>query len=88
MSDERPGRERPVKYYNPNVIYTYDVVVFDLVALAAAVAVGDVPRRAVQPNMEFLNAQVRALRELLHYPGVRVVKRAGVRQPKAKGEKS
>jgi len=77
---EHPGREKPVQYYDPNIFYTYHVVVFDLVALAAAVAAGDVPRRVIQPNMEFLNAQVRALRELLHYPGVRVVKRAEVRQ--------
>lgn len=48
--------------------------VTSLKELAAAVAAGTVPVEALQPNMAFLNANVRAMKAAFRWPGVRAVR--------------
>lgn len=50
----------------------YSAECFDLMALVRAVAAGQVPLQALEPNQTFLNRQAVALRNALQYPGVRV----------------
>lgn len=51
----------------------YSAEVTDLKVLVAAVAAGTVPLRALQPDMVFIRGQAKALREDLHYAGVKVI---------------
>jgi outer membrane murein-binding lipoprotein Lpp len=51
----------------------YSAEVTDLMALVKAVAAGQVPLVVLQPDMKVLNAQAKALKEHLTYPGVKVV---------------
>lgn len=51
----------------------YSAVVESLGALVEAVHKGKVPITALQANQPFLNAQARALKETLNYPGVKLV---------------
>jgi hypothetical protein len=44
----------------------------DLLALVRAVAAGQAPIDALQPNVVFLGQQARSLRSALRYPGIRV----------------
>lgn len=52
--------------------------VFDLQALCLAVAEGQVPPEAVEPNMTYLNDRARALKKTLAIPGVKAEERTGV----------
>ncbi|MDZ4342197.1 MAG: hypothetical protein U1E51_07125, partial [Candidatus Binatia bacterium] len=45
--------------------------VMDLKALLLAVAKGEVPIQALQPNEVFIGQQVRSLRDAFRYPGVK-----------------
>lgn len=47
--------------------------VYDLMALVGAVAAGNLSSNAIEANMTFLNAQARALKETMNYPGVKAV---------------
>lgn len=49
---------------------TWEAIVIDKLALIKAVAAGQAPLEAVEPNMTFLNNQARALKGSLKYPGV------------------
>jgi len=54
---------------------TWGAEVTDLMALVKAVAAGQVPIQAIEPNAVFLNQQARALKSALSYPGVRSVEK-------------
>lgn len=49
---------------------TWEAIVIDKMTLVKAVAAGQSPLEAVEPNMTFLNSQARALKGSLKYPGV------------------
>lgn len=51
---------------------TWKADVIDFSALVRAVAAGQVPIEALQPNAVFLGQQARSMRSALRYPGVRV----------------
>lgn len=51
----------------------WSAVVLSRKELIDAVAAGKVPEMALEPNMKFLNAQARACKKELAYPGVRAV---------------
>jgi sorbitol-specific phosphotransferase system component IIBC len=51
----------------------YRAEVYDLMALIKAIAAGQAPISLVEANMVSLNAQARALKETMAYPGVRAV---------------
>lgn len=51
---------------------TYKAVVFDKMALIRAVAAGEVPDAVLNYDQAVLNAQARALKGALSYPGIRV----------------
>jgi hypothetical protein len=52
---------------------TWHAEIVDWTALIRAVAEGHVPEVVLLPNLVVLNAQARALKTALDYPGVRVV---------------
>jgi len=52
---------------------TWKAEVTDKAALIKAVAAGEVPDVALEPNMTFLNQQARSLKDVLSYPGVQAV---------------
>ncbi len=52
---------------------TWKAEVVDIMALVKAVAAGQAPIQAIEPNATFLNQQARSLKGALTYPGVRVV---------------
>jgi hypothetical protein len=52
----------------------WTAVVLDKVALVAAIANGQVPLMAFEPNMKFLNNQAKAMKKELAYPGVKAVR--------------
>lgn len=54
----------------------YSARVLNVTALLRAVLDGTVPAQAIMPNQTFLNAQARALKEAMRYPGVQVVREA------------
>jgi hypothetical protein len=51
----------------------YSAQVVNVMELCKAVVAGKVPVLAIQANQPFLNAQARAMKESMNYPGVRVV---------------
>jgi len=51
----------------------YHAEVVDLMALVKAVASGKAPLSLIEANMPVLNAQARALKETMSYPGVKVI---------------
>jgi membrane protein involved in colicin uptake len=51
----------------------YHAEVYDFMALVKSVAAGNLSSEAIEANMTFLNAQARALKETMNYPGVRSV---------------
>ncbi len=57
---------------------TWSAEVTDLMALVKGVASGQVPLACVQANTVGLNAQARALKDTMHYPGVRAIKKQTV----------
>jgi hypothetical protein len=54
----------------------YSARVVNVRTLLQAVIEGKVPEQAVAPNQAFLNAQARALKEAMRYPGVQLVREA------------
>jgi hypothetical protein len=48
----------------------WSATVTDLMVLVKAVAAGEVPLFAIEPNLKFLNNQARAMKRELKYPGV------------------
>lgn len=53
---------------------TYSAEVTDKAALIAAVAAGQVPDVVLTVDMKVVNAQARALKDSLNYPGVKVIR--------------
>jgi dsDNA-specific endonuclease/ATPase MutS2 len=51
----------------------YHAEVYDLMALVKAIAAGQAPIVLVEANMPVLNAQARALKDMMAYPGVKAV---------------
>ena len=56
---------------------TWSAEVSDKMALVKAVAAGKVPLAALEPNMTYLNGQVRLLKKEFQVPGVKAVATAG-----------
>lgn len=57
----------------------WSCVVLDFPALVKAVAEGQVPITALQPNTTVLNQMARSLKKELNWPGVRAVRETGLR---------
>lgn len=69
----------PAKVDGIAVVEVWDAEIAEFGFLIAAVAAGEVSIQAIQPDMVFIKAQARALGEAMRYPGVRVFKRASIR---------
>lgn len=65
-------RSEVPKGYGGMTTKYYSATVTDIMALAKGVVAGTVPIQAIQGNDVFLNAQARAMKEALRYPGVKV----------------
>lgn len=68
-----PAVEAPAKVAGISGRVTYSAQVDDLLALVKAVAAGQAPLEALQPDMKFLGAQARAFKKAGQlYPGVTI----------------
>lgn len=68
-----PQVEAPAKVAGISGRVTYSAEVVDLLALVQAVAAGQVPLEALQPDLKFLGAQARAFKKAGQlYPGVTI----------------
>ena len=70
--------QEPPKIAGISTRTTYSAEVTDLMALVKAVAAGAVPLVVLQADMKVLNAQAKALKEHLVYPGVKVVSSSSI----------
>lgn len=70
--------QAPMKVAGISTKTTYSAEVTDLMELVKAVAAGTVPLVVLQADMKVLNAQAKALKDHLKYPGVKVVSTSGI----------